>query len=881
MSDKTWGRPQRPLGVDKLRAPTAYGGAPSRGVECTRRALLEKDIALTFPIRADTLSGATVPGLVIVHQSGAVYGSSAREDAILFKFAVEPLPVPVDGMDQFIFGCKLARYWNLDTLSVEFAPNNKDLDGEVWGAIASPEEAEVVQDYRSLRAFPDAHHGPLGVGFKLTVTDTSTQTWAVATATPDGLHWSPFSLSADRRKAMSGTSQLCAGCVFVGFTNYGELLKQRASYALGDIVVRGRLCCYENPIPVDDGLDFRLLFPGAAPTGSGVTSGVRKGAELLSRDTVVPNAQNAVALFNASPPRRLRQPNSMFMEPKTFTTPVPLGAWPAILSTLGQLGKDLVGKFLGDKCATPGIGQYMKLLILDRRDPQGLTPLPGKGYVFSQTSIIDSNGSVISDAAVCATADPGWEALEVDTSRKMLQGLALSGRRKTPSVGVTTYAYVQCATFDDGNPNTVCYGQGISADSGAYAGPAIEVVVANRAPGAPALLGTLIKYQQLGLSSAAPPSAASDFFSNIISLASSALGGVTKAATVVANILGADGQPTGGEIQTYSPAIVPEGERNSAQVSVPYALPADFYKLHFANYNPAFPNIYSHIVYTYPAPTATDACVSFTFSAIINFNGLLAEKHNHAWVTGAVPGSKRRTAVPAQPAGEASMEVAATGEYVNVVLAGSITPVCAPLSTLFNQDPRWYAPVVTPGSQGFSIEQAVPWHQLVNTKMSLGDGSKVDNFAPVSLEGPISFNAVVAYPEKFIDEAGNLVPYKAGDSFCWGVHINAEVSFCPDYDFHQVSGDSKGELQWHPADIVMAYNHPNDLTITGTTGVAILENYGQTTQTPYPVVAFARRVILNGTIATDAAPPGGGIEFSQTSFGIRNILETGNSPSAA
>jgi hypothetical protein len=253
----------------------------------------------------------------------------------------------------------------LDTLSIEFAPGNKALDGEVWTAIASPDEAAVVQDYRSLRAFPDAHDGALGGGFKRIVQDTRTPTWAVATATPDGLHWSPFSLRPERRKALPGTSQLCAGRVFVGFTNYGELLKQHPSYAIGDIVLRGRVCCYENSIPVDDGLDLRVPFPGESPTSGGVTTAARKGAELLGRDTVVPDAQNAQALFIAAPPRHLHQRSTLFLEPQTFNTPVPVS----------QLGKDLVGKFLGNKCLTPGIADYMKIALLNGRDPQGLTAL--------------------------------------------------------------------------------------------------------------------------------------------------------------------------------------------------------------------------------------------------------------------------------------------------------------------------------------------------------------------------------------------------------------------------------------------------------------------------------------------------------------------------
>jgi hypothetical protein len=49
---------------------------------------------------------------------------------------------------------------------------------------------------------------------------------------------------------------------------------------------------------------------------------------------------------------------------------------------------------------------------------------------------------------------------------------------------------------------------------------------------------------------------------------------------------------------------------------------------------------------------------------------------------------------------------------------------------------------------------------------------------------------------------------------------------------------------------------------------------------PDPVASFPRRVILNGSVATDATPPGGGIEFTGTTFEIRNILQVGNARGA-
>jgi hypothetical protein len=141
------------------------------------------------------------------------------------------------------------------------------------------------------------------------------------------------------------------------------------------------------------------------------------------------------------------------------------------------------------------------------------------------------------------------------------------GQRATqgPGIGISTVAYLQCVCFGDGDMQTDCFGQSISPG-------AMQVA------SAPTLLGTLIKYKQLELVGATAAGDVAGFMSNVVSAASSVLGNVQKAAIAVVSLLGADGQPTGRTLQTYSPFVVPEGTLRSqlraAEATLSQHLPA-------------------------------------------------------------------------------------------------------------------------------------------------------------------------------------------------------------------------------------------------------------------------------------------------------------------
>jgi hypothetical protein len=56
---------------------------------------------------------------------------------------------------------------------------------------------------------------------------------------------------------------------------------------------------------------------------------------------------------------------------------------------LGELGKDLIGKFLGAACDSDGFGQFVKILHMDMRDLDGLTEFPENEMSYAKISKID------------------------------------------------------------------------------------------------------------------------------------------------------------------------------------------------------------------------------------------------------------------------------------------------------------------------------------------------------------------------------------------------------------------------------------------------------------------------------------------------------------
>jgi hypothetical protein len=132
-----------------------------------------------------------------------------------------------------------------------------------------------------------------------------------------------------------------------------------------------------------------------------------------------------------------------------------------------------------------------------------------------------------------------------------MRATPLIKRRKVPGIGIISFMYIHCVCFDDGDPEMDCFGQGISARSGVFTGPQSRSLVMTWRPAHPRSPGRS--------SGAAAPGGVSDFFSNVVSLASNALCSIPKAATAVVNLLGADGQPTGADTQTYSPSVLSRG----------------------------------------------------------------------------------------------------------------------------------------------------------------------------------------------------------------------------------------------------------------------------------------------------------------------------------
>jgi hypothetical protein len=46
------------------------------------------------------------------------------------------------------------------------------------------------------------------------------------------------------------------------------------------------------------------------------------------------------------------------------------------------------------------------------------------------------------------------------------------------------------------------------------------------------------------------------------------------------------------------------------------------------------------------------------------------------------------------------------------------------------------------------------------------DGTKVNICVVVSMAMPVTYEKVIAYPQAYVNEAGELVPYKNGEAFC-------------------------------------------------------------------------------------------------------------------
>jgi hypothetical protein len=153
----------------------------------------------------------------------------------------------------------------------------------------------------------------------------------------------------------------------------------------------------------------------------------------------------------------------------------------------------------------------------------------------------------------------------------------------------------------------------------------------------------------------------------------------------------------------------------------------------------------------------------------------------------------------------------------------------------------------------------------------------MDAFAIITLELPFNISKSFQYPKSYVDPSGKTVNYQAGESINFGIVLVAELDVQYENDFSEVNvSTSERPKWWRPAKIVISIDHPIDVDITGNLGKVTLSDPGRGVYPYYPSVNLVRNALVNGKILGDGSNPTGGIEFSDLSMSVSNILPSDN-----
>jgi hypothetical protein len=826
--------------------------APSRACELRRRVVLE------LPIRSKgTVAGVDLPGITIQYQADSVFGSSAVAPGIFVKLELGPNPVDLTGMQDLVLATRQCRYWDAEEVLVDWVPNNIQHDGELLLCIVAGEEGQALTDYGYLRGMADVRNGPIGESAHYVWSETSMQLFAKSGSSPDGLHWGPGSLAPARRQQLAGTSAVICGTLVAAFVDYGQVYKTGEDFAIGvlrvTLAVRGYEPAVAPPLP----FPTAALFPGWRADDGELTGATRQGSALVARGESITSLDAAHDFITAlRKPFLDRQINPWFRR-QYARVPLWLGLWPQVLGFAAQLGKDLISRFVSAPGVTAGFPDVVKWLALDMRDQTSCTEFDSSLITYTPTTVYDSAGNVITDAAVRATFSNQWDTLVVDDE----DGVSLVNSRLEPGVGPSTRVYMQIPAFNK-TTDMPSFGQGLSADAGLYCGPSVQLQPAE-ANGV-GLLGTLIKYNQ-----ALPQQGNGFSLSNVFNGVKNAISKVIPVATAVANIFAADGRKTDGVVELMSSSIRPQGARNSTSRRVVYPIPQQYGKAHWVHWRPDRPEIFSRYCLACPLPDHKTASLEIDLTAIARFSGQAMEKRNFTYDGG--------TGHPPPVVTEADMEVGLTGPVLPVTL--TFTPYFThhPTSSIGTMNPAYLAPLTTPGINAITVTVEVPIIELIDVTDDSGAPIPYQAVALIDVECPVHLKCVVPFPDTHVGPTGDVVPYEPDEPISFGVQFMTEVCAQPRYEFTQI-GDVPVDavLRWHPVELVFGYNHPGDVGFSGQHATVSLRNYGAGQQRPHPVCGFTRRAVIGGRWYSDAAPANGGITYAELSVSIRNIIESDN-----
>jgi hypothetical protein len=830
---------------------------------------LSKTIQLTIDVDYPAAAGVTTYGdgaLQITRRDGP------RSNDLLVRYFIRPSDTDIPGNSTWVYILQLSRWWCVNDLTISWVPKGYLDQGLVHLAFVRAEEAERVLTAEMIESYPSSAVTQVSERATLTPSRTCFERWEIGMGIKDGVRDALSSYTLEEWQAKKNTSVVSLGAVVFLIHGPDQIFKNQSSFPIGQMIIRFEHRGWEPEFPRTLDVPLKALLPhDNGNDGSDTAGGVRSLMALESRDEVVEDTVTFRRKYLSRKYRAFRIKTPMFVDAINLVTPTSVAGFLDGIVAFGMKAVDIVSGLFSSQKGQSVISGYGKVLELEGNDPYGLTAIEQGKVSYAHKTLHDSTGRLLSEQAVQVTFADDYQALVYQRAGASCVGgdVDVSPNHSRPRIGFALSAYVPFPVLEKNDDVTDSFAIGLSPNFGVYGYTGGTVSTTSNQ----VLPGTLLRYRQLGLPASQSPGEFN--LSTILGTVSGVVDGISKVASAVVSIFDEDQKHSGVTLQAYGLGILPEGELNSVNIGVDAQLPSDYFALHWPHYDERQKAVFGKFYGSSKAPTLQDAAVSIKFAGVAHFNGLVGFYGEAPWTVENKLGKISSTTGIPKVSG--TLICPHTGQNLDATLTLSIYPVHSPSAKQFVVNPVYDTPCQTVGENTVTVTQPTPIIQLLGTSLITGDGEKMEAFAVISLDLPFNLSKTFQYPKSYVDSAGKTVQYQAGEAINFGMVLVAELDVQYENSFSEVKAPQGNRpTWWRPAKVLFTVDHPADIEIAGNVGKVTLSDPGRGVYPSYPSVSLTRNALVNGKVLGDGSNPTGGVEFSDLSMSISNILPSDN-----
>jgi hypothetical protein len=881
----------------ELLAQSGSSGALSRNAsssaqgQCCRS---ERRIKFVFPIASD---------------AGSVGDPNAVFQRIDIKAPTRRGAAPANNLDA-IFSARITvsaddypgqlemcnwtsngRRWCLTNVTVTLKTASKTQSG-MWTVLAlDPREAALASQGVEFEDYPGARTAAAAEDVSLEVTQTTFQTWALASGLPNGMLDCPFLYTPEEWLGKLSRVDRTPLAVLVRAQNIAPLVKDDAVVYAGDLIVWATVQIEGTPAitQVERSLKPADFF-GLGKSGGGTTDGgVRSRSGLTVSPPALVDAAGVIHVMTTARDHRLLEFNwdlwRKVIRPsgayRTFT-------FPKVFTAFATKGKQILqGMGLLDDMNEPNpMEGWAKPLLLDGSDPDYLTELAPDALALSRADIYDGNGLLFSRAAVFIHPKAEWEAYGFFASsarrrpRADVNGFeTVTGIRSSPAVGIKSFHVVPAIVVDNSEvTNMVTSINGMTANVGDFAGDYC-VAAGQGKPGTPATMGTLMNFRSQ--QAASRPTGLIDGVKWLAGCVSSATSVVGSLASTVVNALTADATRRAEAIQLIDACWTPEAEKDVVTTTQKCGFYQPYFSTNYVNYDPAAGYLFGVQCGASGPITAKTPLVHVEASAkaTISFMAFEEAEAQLTVISAPIAPAKRRERQPDPGPATHHIICPGTGQSLRATIVVDAYISHSLSGFALDENLGKHSPATTLAVDTFGQQQSFDLITCIDCtgfRMQIAGASEhaVQSYCCGSVEATVAIDKIFPWPEAWYSPDGTKHMYGPDDKVSFALVLVPRFVVDITHDHSMIDGRLPDEqVYWRPANFAVSFHVPAEINaISGAIGNGVVGNPKTPGEDVYPVWTANRRIIQDATITVvDSDDDAGGINWSDFSFNVSNV----------